>query len=676
MISVFYYLLKVVFCSTLLYAYYWLILRNKQFHQYNRFYLMGISVISWLVPFIKIEIVKEQVIAAPKVLHFATAIAESNSSIEKEVIEQSAQFSWDNLILLIAIIVSVFFILRFLQSLLNIKKLIRQYPMKELLGFYLVMTDVKGTPFSFFKYVFWNNSIDLHSELGRGILAHEVAHIEENHSFDKLLIELQLVFGWFNPILWLIRNELYLIHEFIADKKSVENNDVSVLAELLLASAYPSQQHLLSNPFFFSPIKRRIQMFTKTKTKYSYLRRLTILPILAVIVLLFAFRNHAINSKPITHLDKKYTVIVDAGHGGHDPGATTPDGTTEKKLTLAIAQKIKSLNNNPNINIILTRESDKFVDLVERANFANASNANLFLSIHIDNSKSPKSTGASCFVPSKNYLYINKSNVFAKNILMATNGLFTNGKLKTRDKGIWVIENAQMPAVLFESGYMSNSNDLQFIKENISNIAGGLLAAIEAYLANENTLTTSLPEATNEISTNTQNINRVNSKIIDTTRYQIVTSEITISNKRKPELQIPSHTGKYEFDSSMLWPVENGTVTDKFGRVLVPGTKKIFTNNTFVTIATDESAKVKSINNGEVTYIGNLSDNDILVMLKHNEIYSTYSNIVPNVKVGQRVSRGQVIGTVNTSIKGKYALTFGISDEKGNFMDPEKIVKK
>ena len=676
MIATLYYLLKVVLCSTLLYAYYWFILRDKQFHQYNRFYLMGISVISWLVPFIKIEIVKEQVVAAPKVLHFATAIAESNSSIEKEVIEQSAQFSWDNLILLIAIIVSVFFILRFLQSLLNIKKLIRQYPMKELLGFYLVMTDVKGTPFSFFKYVFWNNSIDLHSELGRGILAHEVAHIEENHSFDKLLIELQLVFGWFNPILWLIRNELYLIHEFIADKKSVENNDVSVLAELLLASAYPSQQHLLSNPFFFSPIKRRIQMFTKTKTKYSYLRRLTILPILAVIVLLFAFRNHAINSKPITHLDKKYTVIVDAGHGGHDPGATTPDGTTEKKLTLAIAQKIKSLNNNPNINIILTRESDKFVDLVERANFANASNANLFLSIHIDNSKSPKSTGASCFVPSKNYLYINKSNVFAKNILMATNGLFTNGKLKTRDKGIWVLENAQMPAVLFESGYMSNSNDLQFIKENISNIAGGLLAAIEAYLANENTLTTSLPEATNEISTNTQNINRVNSKIIDTTRYQIVTSEITISNKRKPELQIPSHTGKYEFDSSMLWPVENGTVTDKFGRVLVPGTKKIFTNNTFVTIATDESAKVKSINNGEVTYIGNLSDNDILVMLKHNEIYSTYSNIVPNVKVGQRVSRGQVIGTVNTSIKGKYALTFGISDEKGNFMDPEKIVKK
>ena len=50
-----------------------------------------------------------------------------------------------------------------------------------------------------------------------------MVHIEEKHSVDKLLIELQLLIGWFNPIVWLIRNELYLIHEFIADQKSIEN---------------------------------------------------------------------------------------------------------------------------------------------------------------------------------------------------------------------------------------------------------------------------------------------------------------------------------------------------------------------------------------------------------------------------------------------------------------------
>lgn len=676
MISILFYLLKVVLCSTFLYAYYWFILRNKQFHQYNRFYLMGISVISWMVPFIKIEIVKEQVTVAPKVLHFATTIAESNSSIEREVIEQSAQFSWDNLILFSAIGISVVFILRFIKSLWNIKKLIRSYPLREFLGLYLVMTDVKGTPFSFFKYVFWNKSIDLNSEVGKKILAHEVAHVEENHSFDKLLIELQLIIGWFNPIIWLIRKELYLIHEFIADKKSIVNNDVTVLAELLLASAYPSQHHLLSNSFFFSPIKRRIQMFTQAKTKYSYLRRLTILPIMSVMFLLFAFRNDAVNSKPIIQLDKQYTVIIDAGHGGEDPGASASDGTTEKDLTLAIAQKVKSLNNNPNVKIILTRETDKFMKVVERTNIANASNANLFLSIHMDNDDSKKNTGATCYVPSKNNLHISKSNVFAKNILMATNSFFPNGKLKTSDRGIWVVESVQMPAVLFESGYISNSNDLQFVKGNISRIASGILEAIESNLSQENTFTNSLPEPKNEILNNAQKINKPNVKKNDTTGYQVVSSEITISNKIKPDLNISSYTEKYVFDSSMIWPVENGTITDRFGKVLVPETKNIFTDNSFLTIATDESANVMSINSGEVSYIGNLSDNESFVIIKHNEINSAYSNIIPNIKIGQKVSRGQIIGTVKKSIKGQYALTFGVSDGNGNFMDPEKIRKK
>lgn len=676
MISILFYLLKVVLCSTFLYAYYWFILRNKLFHQYNRFYLMGISVISWMVPFIKIEIVKEQVTIAPKALHFATTIAESNSSIEREVIEQSAQFSWDNLILFCAIGISGVFILRFIKSLWNIKKLIRSYPLREFLGLYLVMTDVKGTPFSFFKYVFWNKSIDLNSEVGKKILAHEVAHVEENHSVDKLLIELQLIVGWFNPVMWLIRNELYLIHEFIADHKSIQNNDTSVLAELLLVSAYPSQQHILSNSFFFSPIKRRIKMFTKTNTKYGYLRRLTIMPIMAAMILLFAFRNGNINSRPIVKLDKQYTVIIDAGHGGKDLGASAIDGTTEKDLVLSIAQKVKALNNNPKINIVLTRESDRFINVVDRANFANASNANLFVSIHMNEAGTAKFTGTTCYIPSKNKLYQKESNMIAKNILSATSEFFPLSKINTREMGIWVLDNVKMPSVLFESGYISNSNDLQFVKGNISRIANGILEAIESYLSQENTLKNSLPVAKNEMFDNAQNIYKKNVKKNDTTGYQVVNSEITISNKIKPDINISSYTEKYVFDSSMIWPVENGIVTDQFGKVLVPETKNIFINNSFVTIAADERANVRSIENGQVSYIGNLSDNESFVIIRHNEINSTYSNIIPNIKIGQKVSRGQIIGTVNKSIKGQYALTFGVSDGNGNFMDPEKIRKK
>jgi TonB-dependent SusC/RagA subfamily outer membrane receptor len=447
---------------------------------------MGISILSWLVPFIKIDIIKEQVTSAPKVLYFANVIADNNSSIEQEVIIKSSQFTWDNLLILVSVIISILFILRFMKSLWNIRKLIRHYPLKKVASLFLVMTDVKGTPFSFFKYIFWNVSIDLNSEVGKKILAHEVAHVEENHSFDKLLIEILLVFGWFNPITWLIRNELYLIHEFIADQKSIQNNDTTILAELLLVSAYPSQQHLLSNSFFFSPIKRRIQMFTKSKTtKYSYLRRLSILPIMAATVLLFAFRNGKLNSRPIVKLDKQYTVIIDAGHGGEDLGASATDGTTEKDLALAIALKVKSLNNNPDINIILSRESDKFITVVDRTNIANTSNADLFFSIHMNNDDTKKATGTTCYVPFKNKLYVKESTILAKNILSSTNELFPKGKLiTTKDRGIWVIENAKMPAVLFESGYISNPNDLSVVKENEEKIANLILDGITSFLSN------------------------------------------------------------------------------------------------------------------------------------------------------------------------------------------------
>lgn len=485
MITILYYLLKVVLCSAILYTYYWFVLRDKQFHQYNRFYLMGISVLSWLVPFIKIDIIKEQVVSAPKVLNFVDLIAEKNSSIEQDVIIKSSQFTWDNLLLIIAISISILLIIRFLKSLWNIRKLVRQYPLKKLLNLYLVMTDVKGTPFSFFNYIFWNTSIDLNSEVGKKILAHEVAHIEENHSFDKLLIELQLIIGWFNPITWFIRNELYLIHEFIADQKSIQNNDTSALAELLLKAAYPTQQHILSNSFFFSPIKRRIQMFTTTNTKFSYLRRLTIMPIMAAMILLFAFRNGNINSRPIVKLDKQYTVIIDAGHGGEDLGASAADGTTEKDLALAIALKVKSLNNNPNINVILSRESDKFISVVDRTSFANSSKANLFVSIHMDNDDNKKSTGTTCYVPFKKNSYIKQSTILAKNILSTTSILFPKNKLiTTKDKGIWVIENCNMPAVLFESGFISNPNDLKLVKANEEKIANSILDGISAYLSN------------------------------------------------------------------------------------------------------------------------------------------------------------------------------------------------
>lgn len=334
MIPILFYVLKVILCSAILYSYYWLVLRNNQFHQYNRFYLLGCTALSWILPLIKIDLVREQVIEAPKVFHFANAIASTNSAIEQDVIDKSIHFSWDNFVLVFGIGISFLFILRVLKSLWNLRNWVRHYPMKEFAGRNLYMTDVKGTPFSFFKLIFWNISIDLNSDVGQKILAHEVVHIEEHHSIDKLWIELQLVVGWFNPVTWLIKNELYLIHEFIADHKSIQNQDTSVLAELLLTSAYPTHNHLLTNSFFFSPIKRRIHMFSNSKnTKFGYLKRLSILPLMATTILLFAFRKEAsVNSTP-------KTLTAEESKAALKKWEASPDGIMFKKWEASPAGK-------------------------------------------------------------------------------------------------------------------------------------------------------------------------------------------------------------------------------------------------------------------------------------------------------------------------------------------------
>jgi N-acetylmuramoyl-L-alanine amidase len=157
---------------------------------------------------------------------------------------------------------------------------------------------------------------------------------------------------------------------------------------------------------------------------------------------------------------------------------------TLAQLQQMVQLKRISLNNNPNFNVILSRESDNFITVVDRASFANASNANLFVSIHMDNAATAIATGTTCYIPYKNKLYIKESNMAAKNILAATSELFPKSKITTRDRGIWVIENVKMPSVLFECGFISNPNDLKLVKENEKKIANNILDGISSYLYN------------------------------------------------------------------------------------------------------------------------------------------------------------------------------------------------
>jgi outer membrane biosynthesis protein TonB len=178
------------------------------------------------------------------------------------------------------ILVSLFFIANLILTLIKIRRLRRNNQRTEVKGIQFINTNASGTPFSFFNSIFWNRKIDLNSVSGQQILDHEIAHIREKHTYDKLFINVVLLFYWINPFFWLIRKELNMIHEFVADKVAMEDADVNAFAEMILASIYPQKQFSITNNFFYSPIKRRLLMLTKNKnSKVNYTSRLLALPL-------------------------------------------------------------------------------------------------------------------------------------------------------------------------------------------------------------------------------------------------------------------------------------------------------------------------------------------------------------------------------------------------------------
>jgi N-acetylmuramoyl-L-alanine amidase len=174
-----------------------------------------------------------------------------------------------------------------------------------------------------------------------------------------------------------------------------------------------------------------------------------------------------------------YKVVLDAGHGGKDPGAPAINGRHEKEYTLAITLKVKALlDKEPKIKPYLTRSDDTFVELNERAKIANDLKADLFISFHANRTDSPSVTGA------ETYYSRSDSLAFAKVIhkhLVAGTGLADR---KIRQANFAVIKKTTMPAVLLEAGYLSNKNDTAALFDDArqNRIAAEIVAGIKEYL--------------------------------------------------------------------------------------------------------------------------------------------------------------------------------------------------
>ncbi|MGN7822517.1 TonB family protein [Chitinophaga sp. 22536] len=281
------YLEKVVLCSALLYGYYHLALRNNRFHQWNRYYLMLITLVSLVTPLLQIPLPDNNE-KTSAVLTYTSKMLTLREPVAATPTTDPTAYLRIALTVTYALVVA-FFLYRLLSGVLSIRKLIRRSTVQEIPPFRFARHPQVQAPFSFFRYIFWDMDSSLDTPDNKQVLQHELVHLRERHSIDKILLELITSICWINPFFHLIKRELSLVHEFIADRKAA-GNEVTGYAENILRNALNSRQFSITNDFFHPPIKRRIFMLTQFhQPRFSYLRRILVLPVAATIFCSLAF---------------------------------------------------------------------------------------------------------------------------------------------------------------------------------------------------------------------------------------------------------------------------------------------------------------------------------------------------------------------------------------------------
>ncbi len=481
------YLLKVIICSGILYGYYRLFLCNRIFHRWNRFYLLGVVLVSIFFPLVKINIEPNAIAESSQVVRLLQVITVDGASMIEERIS-TPLITWEQVAVIGYLIVSILMALFVLQALFSVYWLLKHSAITRVDDVSIVHSDARGTPFSFFSYIFWNSQIDLASETGKNIFKHELTHVRERHSADRLFFNITLILFWSNPFFWLIRKELIMIHEFIADSKAVEGHDTSAFAAMIMQSSYPQHRFDVTSNFFSSSIKRRLLMLKKlNKPGTSYLDRVLALPLFVLVFAAFALKTKSVNNE-IVSLKEPITVVIDAGHGGREPGARAEDGSTEKTYTLAIAKKVKELNNNQSIKVLLTRETDVFHTPRDRVNWTIQQKPDAYISIHVNaaSTKMQPRSGFEIHIDSSRNRG-QESRVLASLVAEEISNSYPvlPKLIQNRERRILALdaEAVNYPALLIECGYLTDKKDFAFIKDekNQEKIARNILKAIERY---------------------------------------------------------------------------------------------------------------------------------------------------------------------------------------------------
>ena len=363
------YIFKTILISGIFLAYYWIALRDKKFHYYNRFYLLTASIMSLVIPLLKFDwfIVEKPVIySSNEIVQFILPLSNVNESI---------QYDWVDYSLVIAGIVAITLFSILLLNVIKIQLLKRKSDVTQMEGFDFINTNDDNAPFSFLNNLFWKQSISLQEEGGQQIFKHEITHIQQKHTWDRIYCQIVASIFWMNPFNWVIQKELVTIHEFIADESAVGDSNVEAFAKMLLQTHYGDHFLNPTHQFFYSSIKRRLFMLNQNKkTKFSHLRRLFVLPITICVVLSFSIKTMEVKASAIIREKFEKPSIANQTVSDTIPKSKTSDlkagqvRVTSKSSTDTLVVTTSGSNKEKFSRKLTTKDKQIVLKALEKAN--------------------------------------------------------------------------------------------------------------------------------------------------------------------------------------------------------------------------------------------------------------------------------------------------------------------
>lgn len=280
------YLLQVNVGLILFYALYKLVCTRDTFFRSRRFILIVSLVLPFILPFIDVREWLESRDRMIMLTHFDYSAVLPEIVVGSEAAETGNRVfvlsEWIGYLYLAGVVA---LLVRLAVQAFSLYRLIVRMPEKEINGVCVKCLNDPSGPFSFFGWIFMNPAAVKEDEISE-ILTHEMAHVKQHHSVDVLLAEMVSICCWMNPFAWLLKREVRLNLEFLADRKVMEAGFATKSYQYHLLGLAYNHKYGLSNNFNFSHLKQRIIMMNKKKSnaaghiKYA----LFVLPAFALLV--------------------------------------------------------------------------------------------------------------------------------------------------------------------------------------------------------------------------------------------------------------------------------------------------------------------------------------------------------------------------------------------------------